>query len=101
MKKRRVRRDRAIFRDGLVHVLSRMCDTCIFRSGNLMHLRPGLHEQMIREAVAVDGAIPCHETLGDKEACCFGFFKMHATMPLQIADRMGFIEFVDPPKVPK
>ena len=89
---------RGPFFDGKVHVHSRMCSTCIFRPGNLMHLEPGRVEDMVCEATRNDSCIPCHQTLDGKQAVCRGFFDKHATSPLQVAERMGFVEFVDPPK---
>ena len=90
-----------VFRDGRVHVLSRMCDTCIFRPGNLMHLEDGRVEEMVAEAQRDESAIVCHKTLGTSEnAACHGFFRRHASGPMQIADRLGFITYVDPPDTP-
>lgn len=87
---------RRVFRSGRVHVLKEMCPTCIFRPGNLMHLRDGRVEQLVDRAVATDRWIPCHSTLygNGGAAVCHGFFRRHATAPLQIADRLGFIEWV-------
>lgn len=59
-----------------------------------MSLRPGRVEQMVQEAHAHDGAIPCHETLNGPQAVCRGFFELHATAPLQIAERLDRIRFV-------
>lgn len=63
------------FRDGKVHVLADKCATCIFRAGNLMHLRPGRLAEMVNTSVAEGGAIVCHKTLGDDvdDAVCRGF----------------------------
>lgn len=88
----------AVFRNGQVHVLSEQCPTCIFRAGNLMRLRPGRVRQMVDEAKRLDTCIVCHMTTSNrKPAVCFGFFELRATTPLQIADRLGFITFVDVP----
>jgi hypothetical protein len=38
-----------------------MCDTCIFRPGNLMHLNSDAVEMMVAESVKDDASIPCHE----------------------------------------
>jgi len=82
-----------VFRDGKVHVCARMCDTCIFRPGNLMYLEDGRVESMVREATGNESCITCHETLSGYQAVCRGFFDRHATAPLQIADRLGYIAF--------
>jgi hypothetical protein len=84
-----------IFRDGKVHVMDRMCDTCIFRRGNKMHLQDGRVDEMVASATKSDSTIICHETLDGAHAACRGFFDRHATAPLQIAERLGFIEWVE------
>ena len=88
-------RRRGPFRDGKVHVMRKMCDSCIFRPGNRMRLKAGRVEQMVVDATKADSCIPCHKTLDGRQAVCAGFFRKYATAPLQIADRLGFITFVD------
>lgn len=83
------------FRDGKVHVQRRMCPTCIFRHGNVMHLDPGRVDELVREATANVSAITCHETYDVDNAVCRGFFDRHPTTPLQLASRLGMIELVD------
>jgi len=96
-----------VFRDGFVHVLDRQCDTCIFRRGNLMRLSKGRVKEMVRSATANDSCIPCHETLGARAAVCRGFFDRYGSVAaigkqvasrLQVADRLGFIRYQEPPK---
>lgn len=87
-------RSRKPFRNGKVHVLKAKCKTCIFRPGNLMHLNPGRVKQMVKEAVKAESCIVCHETYDGKHAVCAGFFEKYATAPLQIAERLGYIEWV-------
>jgi len=82
-----------IFRDGRVHVRKMMCRTCIFHRGNRMSLSPGRVEEMVEQATKAESSIVCHETLGAAQAVCSGFFTRHATMPLQVADRLGFIDY--------
>lgn len=84
---------RPVYRDGRVHVCVRMCATCIFRPGNLMHLQPGRVEGMVAEAVGNEGHITCHDTLDADEAVCRGFWDRHRTQLLQIADRLGVVAF--------
>lgn len=91
-------RDGNAFRDGKVHVCRAKCKTCIFRPGNLMHLKEGRVEEMIEQATNDESAIICHSTLDGDNAVCRGFYDKHPTAPLQIADRLGFIEFVEPPR---
>lgn len=82
------------FRNDKVHVCESMCSTCVFRPGNLMHLNPGRLAGMVREAKADDaGSITCHSTLDGEHAVCRGFFDRHATAVLQIAERLGYIEW--------
>jgi len=92
------KRKHQIYRDGRIHVCREMCSTCIFRPGNLMELRSGRVRGMVDEAKGNDGAIVCHKTLdGEEHAVCRGFFERYPTTPLQLADRLGLIEEVDPP----
>ena len=83
------------FRDGRVHVQRRMCPTCIFRPGNVMHLAPGRRDQLVADATANQSAITCHETYDGDNAVCRGFFDRHPTTPLQLADRLDLITYVD------
>ncbi|MFD5428257.1 hypothetical protein [Streptomyces sp. NPDC127084] len=57
-----------------VRVCEDRCVTCIFRPGNLMHLEPGRVAGMVNTAVADEGHIVCHKTLGtESPAICAGF----------------------------
>lgn len=78
-----------------------MCPTCVFRPGNQMRLSAGRLREMIDEAVKRESCIPCHWQIfyvdGEpQDACCRGFFDRHPTQPLQIADRLGLVQFIDP-----
>lgn len=80
--------------DDKVHVCARMCSTCIFRPGNLMHLEAGRVDQMVRDATANEGTIPCHQTLEKRHgAICRGFFDKHKHGMLQVAERLGHVQF--------
>lgn len=83
-----------VFRGGMVHVMKAMCSTCIYRPGNLMKLQEGVVEEMTADAIKNESTIVCHQTLDGDNAACHGFFDRHATAPLQIADRLGYIEWV-------
>lgn len=90
-----------VFRDGMIHVHAEKCHTCIFRPGNVMHLRPGRVKGMVEEARQNWSVIPCHETLGPEAAVCAGYAGLRPTPDcLQVAERMGFIEHVNPPAEP-
>lgn len=76
-----------------------MCETCIFRPGNRMHLRPGRLADMIRSAMRADSFIVCHTTLpgmpGNPDgrgpsAACRGFRDRcaGATNALRVYDRL-------------
>lgn len=81
------------FRSGRVHIMERMCDSCIFRPGNLMNLDPGRLEQMTETAIRSNTAIICHSTLRDDNAVCRGFFNLHQTPLLQLAEAMNVVVF--------
>lgn len=84
------------YRDGKVHVCRQLCETCVFRPDNLMRLEPGRLVAMVAETKANESAIICHSTLYRDHvdnAVCRGFYDRHPTQPLQIAERLGLIEF--------
>lgn len=64
-----------------------------------MQLRPGALRRLIDDAIEAETAIVCHCTL-DKpdQAVCRGFFDRHKTTPLQIAERLDRLSFVDAPE---
>lgn len=91
-----------------VRVMREQCATCIFRPGNLMDLQPGRLKSMTDECRKGDRHIPCHEFLhlrrgGDvagpqaRGAVCRGYWdtQPHSSL-LQVAERLGFVEYVDP-----
>ena len=94
------------YRDGRIHVLSEKCSTCVFRPQNLMHLAPGRLKDLVESNVENGSALTCHQTLPYGEydaepAVCRGFYDAHKTYPLQLADRLGKVEYDDPPKKKK
>lgn len=79
---------------GVVRVMAERCPTCIFRPGNLMHLQPGRVRSMLAEVRRTEGCIPCHETLGHREqAVCRGQYDVLQTQVLQVATRLGCIDW--------
>jgi hypothetical protein len=57
-----------------VRICAGRCATCIFRPGNLMRLEAGRVADMIASAIAEEGHIVCHSTLGTSApAICAGF----------------------------
>ncbi len=89
-----------VFRGGKVHVCARMCETCIFRPGNLMRLPEGLVESLTKEALKIDGCVPCHHTMHgqheDGEAVCRGFYELCESVPLRLAAALRVIEWQEP-----
>ncbi len=87
---------------GEIRLCSRMCDTCIFRPGNLMFLAPGRMAGMVKEARADEGHITCHKTLDtDAPAICRGYADKadHGrSMALRVGRIMGMIKEIDPPE---
>lgn len=75
-----------------------MCSTCIFRPGNLMHLRSGRLRDLVDTNLANDSAIVCHKTLHGPNAICRGFFDRHQndTLPLRLAQFFGNIRYQEP-----
>jgi hypothetical protein len=92
-----MKKQKPVFRDGMVHVRRAMCDTCIFRPGNLMDLEPGRVEWLVKGATEAESCIPCHKTTYGEdprgEAVCRGFYEKHATVPLRLAATMGKVRF--------
>lgn len=93
----------------MIRICEKQCDTCIFKPGNLMHLRPGRLNDHVGRILRKDGVALCHEvnfgkrkTHGPKGAAvCRGFYDRYDTTPLQLARRLeqmkkGVIEWVQP-----
>lgn len=64
-----------------------------------MHLPPGRVKGMVKSSLRKDTAIICHERpgrpFGGRGAVCYGFFERFRTTPLQIAERLGMIDWID------
>jgi hypothetical protein len=92
---------------GKPRLLSRQCETCIYRPGNLMHLSTGRLKSMTEDACreGCQGVI-CHDTLdygGNPEfggALCRGFYDNFGSRNgfIRIIERLGGFDEVDPPK---
>lgn len=81
------------FRDDHVWVMEKKCATCIFRPGNLMHLRDGVVGTMKRGADERGTGIVCHEVMhGPDAAMCRGYYDGHNSALLQVAERLGIIK---------
>lgn len=98
--------DRGARGTGKPRVLSEQCVTCIFRPGNLMNLREGRLQQIVRDTCAAGSYIVCHETLPgmpgeDTPALCRGFYDRYGTNFIRVMDRLGgFVEIPPPPSRP-
>lgn len=88
------------FRDGQLWVLSRKCSTCIFRPGNLMHLRAGRVDGMVQDCLDEDTVIPCHQTLDGPRSICRGLYDKHRRdiTVMRMAAAMKVFAFDDPPE---
>lgn len=88
------------FRDGKMWVLSRKCSTCIFRPGNLMHLRDGSVDTMVDGCIEDNTVIPCHSTLDGPRSVCRGLWDKHRgeILVLRLAQCFDVIAFDDPPE---
>lgn len=82
-----------------VRLLAEQCSTCIFRTGNLMHLNAGRLKDMLDEVRATDSYVICHQSL-DREVgdICKGSNDAHYGQLMRMADRMQpqFVELVQP-----
>lgn len=67
---------------GGLRVCVGMCDTCIFRPGNLMQLKPGRVRGMVADSIRRDSFIPCHKTLDGERAVCRGFYDAYGDLTL-------------------
>jgi hypothetical protein len=78
---------------GRPRLLADQCATCIYRPGNLMHLRRGRLLEITNAARRNNSFITCHSTLpgmsGAQPAVCRGFFDRFSTNFLRIMGRLG------------
>lgn len=86
-------------------VFDKMCSTCIFRPGNLMHLGPGALKSVIDANLERGTLLPCHKTTfgqGDYEVPvpCRGFYDKYGPRQsvYQIIHRMGGFEEIPVPE---
>ena len=92
---------------GKTRLLSRQCDTCVFRPGNPMHLSEGGLRDLVARTLAQDSYVICHDTLphylypDTHPAICRGFADRYTTQALRLITQLwGFTE-VDPPTDPE
>lgn len=91
---------------GKPRLLSEKCSTCVFRPGNLMNLRPGLLEELIKQNTGPNAqGLHCHQTLKYGAhprfglAFCRGFYDGFRDLVnfFRICKRLGGFTEVDPP----
>ncbi|MEV0443518.1 hypothetical protein AB0I84_18505 [Streptomyces spectabilis] len=86
---------------GRIRLCRTLCTTCVFHPGNRIQLAPGRLAQMIRDALADEGHITCHQNLPyDKAenplppAMCKGFRDLPAAQCRSLALRLAL--YLDP-----
>lgn len=95
------RKNGVLHADGM-QICEQQCSTCIFRPGNKMHLSPGRLAEMVKSVKDDDGYVVCHKTLDwETGAICRGSYDRIYTTPIQMAERMQFIRWVDPDSEPQ
>jgi hypothetical protein len=86
---------------GEIRLCARMCDTCVFRPGNLMYLAPGRLTDMVKGAHRDEGQIVCHKTLDtEAPAICRGYADKAdrgRSLALRIGRALGWIKEIEPP----
>ncbi|EFL19936.1 hypothetical protein [Streptomyces sp. C] len=88
---------------GRIRVISDRCATCDFRPGNRGNLAPGQLAALVRDCLADEGHIVCHESGPDRStqpsAVCAGFAAhpdAGRSLALRIA-ALGHLQWQDPP----
>jgi hypothetical protein len=88
-------------------LLSRQCETCIFRPGNLIRLRRGRLKDMVAGALQQGSqGVICHDTLSygahpdHGGALCRGFYDAYGPQSnfVRIMERLGGFTEVEPPE---
>jgi hypothetical protein len=90
---------------GRPQLLAERCSSCVFRSGNLMHLRPGRLAHLIQQNLDGGAALICHQTLsyGDHpevgEAVCRGFYDAYGddVNEIRVMERIGGFNVIPAP----
>lgn len=79
-------------------VFKEMCETCVFRPGNQMHLNPGRLADLIQANLNADALLTCHKTTYRQrsagEVYCRGFWDRFGSRTNQgrIMARLGIPE---------
>lgn len=75
-------------------VWAQMCETCIFRPGNPMHLRPGALKDVVDKNLAHGTLLICHKTTFGQmpeQIVCRGFYDKYGPQQqvYQVIQRLG------------
>lgn len=75
-------------------VFKEMCSTCVFRPGNLMHLRSGRLKDLVDKNREQGTMLICHKTTygqATEEVLCKGFYDKYGPeqMVYQVINRIG------------
>lgn len=84
-----------VFRDGLVHVQEKMCETCIYKPNS--PILTETRQQMQDEALKDETAIVCHSTLDCRyQAICRGYANSvkEDSLMLRMAEAFGLLRKV-------
>jgi hypothetical protein len=90
---------------GAPQLFSEKCSSCVFRSGNPMHLKPGRLTEILKHNIEHGTALICHKTLdyGEHpeigETVCRGFYDAYGENinVIRVMHRLGGFKEVDPP----
>lgn len=84
----------------ITHVCEQMCNTCIFRPGNLMHLNKGTVERMVKETDRKDDNVICHKSKGlmdelPVKAWCRGSVDRRPGQAVRIMQRLDMLQPIE------
>jgi hypothetical protein len=79
-------------------VMSRLCETCIYRKSWQGTPVEELEDQVRDRWIGFSGYRVCHSQKRGRKACCRGFWNKHKWefAAGQIAQRLKLVEFVEP-----
>ncbi|MFF9310107.1 NUDIX hydrolase [Streptomyces sp. NPDC014748] len=81
-----------------------LCDTCIYRPGNLAHLPPGRVQEITRAAIETEEHVVCHSTIGTPApAICAGFARhpvgaVRSLLLRLVGAGLATLQLVTPPR---
>lgn len=76
-------------------VCERQCDQCLFGKNRIVTL--ARKKDILKQCIEGDQHFECHKgTMAGLKIVCRGFYNQMTSSAIQISQRMGWIEFVDP-----